>query len=130
MLKVGNVELLVKIVVDKAGIYGVFSSSWYEMRDAIEEECKKYRWKDAKLEKLNKLNRPYYWTIVYFGERRPYSYRYLFLMRMIDCVAKLSHCSRKLALRDGIFYRSKKDGKLLFTVNKEIWGVLAPIVEV
>jgi len=134
MLVLGNVKLPVKMVVDCAGIYGVFSkvatTSELDFETIIQRNCKRYEWKDAKLEKLNKLNRPYYWTVVYFGKRRPYSYRYLYLMRMVDCVAKLSHCSRKFALKHGGFYKSKKNGLLLFTVDWGVWGVLAPRKEV
>jgi len=133
-LSLGKVSLPVKLVTDNVGIYGVFRKSLHDYEfnymDVIKKNCERYKWKDAKLKYLNKLGRPYYWTVVYFGEREPYSYRYLFLMRMVDCVAKLSHCSRKFALKHGGFYKSVENGILIFTVNWEIFGALAPRTEV
>jgi len=133
-LSLGEVSLPAKLVVDIVGMYGVFRKLLHDYEfnymDVIEKNCERYEWKDAELEDLDKLGRPCYRTVVYFGEREPYSYRYLFLMRMVDCVAKLSHCSRKSALKQGEFYKSKKNGILIFTVNWEVFGALAPRTEV
>jgi len=134
VLKIGETKVPIELVTDHAFVYGVFTKKLGDyltnLDDIVRENCKRYEWHQAKLIDLDKIGRPCWRTRVKFGENSKYQYRYIFLMRMVDCVAKLCHCSRKFALKHGGFYVDKKGGLLIFNLNSTVFGVLAPEIEV
>ena len=137
-LKMGEDKIPIELVADYSNIYGVFTRKpryfAIDLEELIRKKCKRYEWNQAELRYLDKLGRPYYHTRVRFSKKSDdnlvYWYRYIFLMRMIDCVAKLSHCSRKFALKHGEFYQDEKGGLLIFTVDWGVLGMIAPEIEV
>lgn len=133
-LKMGEDKIPIELVADYSNMYGVFTGKLVDLEELIRKKCKRYRWNQAELRHLDKLGRPYYHTRVRFSKKSDnnlvYWYRYIFLMRMVDCVAKLSHCSRKFALKHGKFYQDEKEGLLIFTVNWKVLGMIAPEIEV
>lgn len=137
-LKMDEGKIPIELVTDHSNVYGVFArkSGYFtiDLKEPIRKKCKRYKWNQAELKYLDKLGRPYYHTRVRFSKKSDdnlvYWYRYIFLMRMVDCVAKLSHCSRKFALKHGGFYQDEKGGLLVFTVDWKVLGMIAPEIEV
>ena len=115
-------------IVDIIGVFGLFSPPKMKMEEFIDRECTRYEWREAYLVGFNKAGYPYCKTGVFFSGVTDFYYNYCFLIRMVEAVARMNHCSRKYALKHGGFYIHKKTGLIFFTVNWEVWGVLAPIV--
>jgi len=122
----------IEIVPDTIDVFGLFkvdrSILKSRMEELIDKECVRYKWKEMYLIGLNKAGYPHCYTGVFLSGVTDFYYNYCYVIRMVEAVARLSHSSRKYALEHGEFYMQRGTGLLFFTVNWEVWGVLAPIV--